>query len=614
MGKDAALLPAGVVSGQKVIFMFESITSQRVQASNFDRLPIPFRAVATDIVTGGMVVIGDGELSMAMRSSMSVPAVFDPVPRGDALLVDGGLVRNLPVDVVRDMGAQVVIAVDVGTKLAGAKEIDNMLSIVNQMSSLLTVFNTDEQIKTLKGKDVLIVPEIGDRISSADFGKLEQAIPIGYAAASAVEDQLRLLSLPESEYLAWRKQTNECVSGPPQVHFVQLDNQSRFSDEVISQLITIKPGDTLDLAQLNHDIRQIYGLGFIRQALYNIVEDDGHQGVRITVQQDKRGEKFIETGMDLSASGRGTAINIRAGYLNTALDDRGSEFRFMVQLGEEAGIFADYYKPLDDALKYNFQPSVSFYSRPLLVYDSQGNALAKTEIDEYGGALTFGREFGRHAGLFAGVTRYRGELDVTIGDPELEPFAFEGAEWFVELQLDRLDDRYLPTHGWLSQLKYTRSAQGLGADESFEQLEFSFFGSYTRGLHNFVWGTQYNTTLDDIVPLYAVYTAGGFFNMSGFEPNSLLGPHYGQILAGYRYQVGHSGFLPAYAGMTVEYGNAVAKRSDIFSEGILNGSLYFGYDSPVGPIYLGVGLSEERRAIYFMRLGTIFGPRSIGRR
>ena len=149
IGKNSSLLPKGVVTGQKVIFMFESVASQRVNTTNFDQLPIPFRAIATDIVSGDMVVIGDGELSMAMRASMAVPAIFDPVRRGDALLVDGGLVRNLPVDVARNLGADVVIAVDVGTKLMGKEEINNVLSIVSQMGGLLTVSNTNLQIKSL---------------------------------------------------------------------------------------------------------------------------------------------------------------------------------------------------------------------------------------------------------------------------------------------------------------------------------------------------------------------------------------------------------------------------------------------------------------------------------
>jgi NTE family protein len=125
---------------------------------------------------------------------------------------------------------------------------------------------------------------------------------------------------------------------------------------------------------------------------------------------------------------------------------------------------------------------------------------------------------------------------------------------------------------------------------------------------------QYNTSLDDIVPVYALYSGGGFMNMSGFEPNSLIGSQFGSILAGYRYQVAKSGFLPGYVGTTLEYGNASDKRSEIFSNGIINGSVYLGYRSPLGPVYLGVGWSEHRSAIYFIRLGSIFGSRSLGRR
>jgi len=614
IGKDSNLLPKGVVSGQKVIFFFESVTSQRVNTSDFDQLPIPFRAIATDIVSGKMVVIADGELSMAMRSSMAVPAIFDPVRRDDFLLVDGGLVNNLPVDIAREMGADVVIAIDVGTPLMGKKDINNVLSIVSQMSGLLTVHNTKLQIESLSVDDILISPDLGSEITSADFKKLDEAIPIGYAATVAVQDQLQKYSLSESEYRAWRKQIDDCVNGPPQVHFVSLDNQSRFSDDVILELVTIKPGETLDLEQLEKDLSLIYGLGFIRQARYSIVEENGQEGIEITVHPDDRGTQYIETGMDLSFSGRGTDFNIRAGYLNTGLDDRGSEIRVLAQFGESPGLFVDYFRPFDDGLKYSFQPSFSVFSRPLLIFDDKGNALAEIELDEIGAAITLGREFGRHTKISTGITRYAGSMDITIGNPDLTPFNFNGAEVFVELDFDRLDDRYLPTRGVLASLKYTNSSRSLGADNGFNQLEASLFASHTFGLHNLLWGGQYNTSLDENLSIYSWYTGGGFLNMSGFEPNSLIGQHYGFVMAGYRYQVGKSGFMPGYAGMTLEYGNATQKRSEIFSDGLLNGSVYLAYSSPLGPIYVGVGWSEQRSAIYFLRMGTVFGPRSLGRR
>lgn len=551
---------------------------------------------------------------MAMRASMAVPGVFDPVRRGDALLVDGGLVRNLPVDVARDMGADVIIAVDVGTKLAGKDDINNALAIVYQMSGLLTVKNTDIQIENLGDDDVLITPKIGDKITSADFTKLDEAIPLGYAAAEAVQERLQKYSLSESDYRAWRRQLDKCVEGPAQVHFVDLDNQSRFSDDVIAELITIQPGQPLDLEQLDYDLRQIYALGFIRQARYSVVEKDGQQGIVITVLQDERGTQFIETGIDLAFSARGTVFNLRGGYLATGLDERGSEFRAVAQIGESPGIFVDYFRPLDDALKFSFEPSLFWFDRPLYVYDSRGDAVAELEINEWGGTLAFGREFRRDAKLSAGYVRYTGDMDIAVGNPDIRPFSYDGAELFAELKYDRLDDRYLPTRGVYSTLRYMDSVEGLGADSSFDQLEFAIFGSHTFGFHNLIWGAQYNTSLDDDVPIYGLYAGGGFFNMSGYEPGSLIGPNFGSLLAGYRYQVAKSGLLPGYIGMTVEYGNAAEYRDEIFSDGLLNGSVYFGYKTPLGPVYLGIGWSEDRSAIYFLRLGALLGTSSLGRR
>ncbi len=620
IGKDSDLLPRGVMAGQKITFMFESVASQRVSTSNFDNLPIPFRAIATDIVSGRMIVMDTGELSMAMRASMSVPGVFDPVQREGALLVDGGLVRNLPVDVARDMGADVVIAVDVGTKLATKEELTSALAIIYQMSGLLTVSNTEKQIKALGDNDVLISPEIGDLISSADFNKLDEAIPLGYDATELVQDQLQKYSLSEAEYRSWRQQIDGCVEGPPQVHFVRLNNQSRFSDDVIRELITIEPGERLDLDQLDHDLRQIYGLGFIRQARYSVVEQDSQQGIEITVHQDERGTDYIETGLDLSFSDRGTTFNIRGAYLKTDLDERGAELRAMVQLGESSGVFFDYFKPLDDRLRYSFHPSASYFERPLYFFDSEGDALAEVKLDELGAAISLTREFSRYARATAGFTRYSGKMDVIVGDPNIDPFSFDGAEFFLELEYDRLDDRFLPTKGLYSQLKYTDSVESLGADVDFDQLEFSLYSSHTFGRHNILWGGQYNTSLNnntslnDEVPVYGWYTGGGFLNMSGYEANSLIGPHYGLVFAGYRYQVAQSGFLPGYVGTTLEYGNVATERDDIFDDGRINGSFYFAYKTPLGPVYLGIGWSEERRPVYFLRFGTIFGARNLGRR
>ena len=614
LGSNSSLLPSGVVSGQKILFMFESVATRRNHVSNFDDLPIAFRAIATDIVTGDMVVINDGDLAIAMRASMAVPAIFDPVRRNDQLLVDGGLSRNLPVDVARNMGADVVIAVDVGTKLATEEDVNNVLKIVYQMTSLLTVQNTSTQIEAMLPGDVLISPAIGNTISSADFNKLDEAIPLGYDATRALDEKLKPYSLSEADYAAWREQVTSCVQEKPKVQFIHLDNQSRFSDEVILKLITIQPGENLDLKRLESDIRQIYGLGFIRQAKYAIVQKEGQQGIEIEVLEDARGSRFLETGLDLSSSLRGTEFNIRAAYLNIGLDKRGAEFRTMVQFGESPGIFVDFYKPLDDTLRYSVWPSAFAFSRPLLYFDDKGHPLAELDIKEIGGSITFGREFKRHLAVFAGYARFAGNLKIEVGLPHIKPYSFNGGEMFTQLVYDRLDDRYLPSRGAYAHIQYTVSDENFGADADYSQIEIDYFSTRTFGLHNIMWGGQYNTSDAASIPDYALFTAGGFLNMSGFDPNSLIGPQFGHIMAGYRYQVGKSGLLPGYIGTTLEYGNVATERQDLFKDGYLNGSVYMAYGSPLGPVYLGIGWSDDRSPIYFLRLGSVFGPRAIGSR
>ncbi|MFT5141291.1 MAG: NTE family protein [Rhodothermales bacterium] len=613
IGKENESLPEGVIAGQKVLLLFESETSNRVQTRNFDHLPVPYRAVATDIVTGEMVVINEGSLAVAMRASMAVPAYFDPVRKDGRLLVDGGLVRNLPVDVVREMGADLVIAVDVGTPLRDANNIGNILSIVDQMSSLLIVKNTREQIEQLYERDTLITPKLGHEISAADFSAVDKVVALGYEGADRVRSKLAEYAVSESNYLLWQQHKESCVTGLPEIQFVKLDNRSRFSDKVINELINVHPGDLLNTEQVDKDLRQIYALGFIHLAYYEMIEENGQNGIEFHVLQSSRGTDFIETGLSINGGTRSTEIGFKAAYLKTDLDERGSEVRAAVQLGNDTGLLLDYYKPLDDRLRYIFQPEFSISRRDLLLFDNSGRALAQVDIDEIGTGLKFGREFGRHAGIFASVSRYSGSAQISLGQPGPK-IRFDGGEWGLSFVYDRLDNRFLPSSGSLIKLDYIVSDKNLGADSEFEQIQFDFLSSKTWGEHNLLLAGRFNTTLDNNAPIYALFTGGGQLNMSGFEPNELIGQHFGMVAAGYRYNVVQSGLMPAYAGFTLEYGNAAERAGDVFGKGILNASLYMSYDSPLGPVYLGYGFNENSSGVYFLTLGSLLGSQSIGRR
>jgi NTE family protein len=613
IGKDSQLLPAGAIHGQKLSFLFETLTSQRVQTTNFDELPIPYRGVAADVVTGHAVVLGDGDLSVAMRSSMSVPGVFDPVERGQYLLVDGGIANNLPVDVVRAMGADIVIAVDVGTPLATRKELKTLLDLTSQLSGLLVVRNSEAQIATLTQADVLIRPALGDDITAGSFDKAAEAIPIGYAAASEVRERLARLAISDAAYAEYRRHIESCVTRLPPIQFVRLNNQSRFDDSVIEARLHVPLGQPLDVAALQKDIDQIYALGFLDLARYQVVEESGQTGVQIDVVQDVRGTQYIEWGGDIFSNTDGSAINLRIGYLNTALDSYGSELRVLTQFGETPGISAEIYKAIDPPLQLLMVPKVWLTRSHLNTYTDSGHQTGAYRVDEWGGQLTLLKEFGRSVAMGPGIRRYGGKADLTVGEADLQQPKFDGAEYYFNVQYDRLDNRYIPSTGTSTVITYLQSDHSLGADANFTQILANWFTAWTTGPHTIIGGARYNTTLDDDAPLYALFRMGGLFNLSGLEEDEATGQNAGMVLASYRYNFGGAGLFPAYIGVSAEYGNATEHKQDVFDNGIMNGSIYFAYTSPAGPLYWGVGFAEDGRRSYFLRLGNIFGRTRIGR-
>lgn len=613
IGESAALLPPGAISGQKINFLFETLVKQRTRVSEFDDLPVPFRAVATDLVTGNQVVLQDGDLALAMRASMSVPGVFDPVSWGDYLLADGGLTNNVPIDVVRAMGADVVIAVSVGTGLTPREELTDVLSIAGQLTNFMTNTNTAISLATLTPRDVLIVPSLGDTVTSAAFEKVREGMAIGYEAAAGARDALSPLAVAPQDYRAYRQSVSGCISPPRQIDFVRLENHSRFSDDVIEGRITVSEGDALDVEVLRSDVAAIYGLGFLDRARYQLVEEDGGTGVVFEVANDPRGTQLIETGLDLSDGEEGSAYNFRLGYLNTALDGYGSELRVLVQLGEDPALLGDLYKYFDPELEWYIQTQLFAEQRNITGYDGDGNARLIARIDQAGGLLGFGREFGRSARLGLGIRLFTGESDVRVGPPLTEAIDFDGGEYLLTATYDRLDDPYFPGDGALVNFTYVKADDSLGSDAEYEQVIFEALSATTHERHSAMGAFRYYDTVDGEAPLYALFRAGGFGNLSGLQYNELSGQHYGMLMGGYRYHVAGSGLLPAYLGGTLEYGQVADDAGDLLDDGVLNGSVYFGYRSPIGPLYIGAGFAEGGRATYFIRVGNIFSRSGVSR-
>ena len=263
VGDGEIKIPLAYIRGQKFDLMLNRLTLPVVGIDDFDRLPIPYRAVATDLETGKEVVLAKGNLARSIRASLAVPAAFDPVEIDGRLLVDGGLANNVPVSVARSMGADVFIVVDVGSGLYKRDEIHSALDVTAQLANFLFTLNTEQQLATLGPSDVLILPQLGD-LGGGDFEHAADAIPIGESAAREASDALRRYSVSEEDYARYLASRDRARSGAPQIDFVRIENRSRLDDAVIGERISARIGEPLDVDTLERDIGTVYGLDNFR--------------------------------------------------------------------------------------------------------------------------------------------------------------------------------------------------------------------------------------------------------------------------------------------------------------------------------------------------------------
>jgi NTE family protein len=288
-------MPAGVLGGQRLDLMLKALEFGTTTERDFDRLPIPYRAVAADIATGQAIVMGEGSLSTAMRASMSISGVFPPVLLEGRQLVDGGAVANLPVGIAQKLGAARILAVDISSPLSEAEEIRSFFSIINQMSGLLTVGNVQADIQRLGPEDVYIRPELGD-ITFSSFERAGEAVGIGEAAARAQIDKLRALAAtPE----AWQAlQARRAQQAPTvMVDEVRIDNRSWVDDEVVRRRLNIKPGMAADGPEVTAAVMQLLALDYFGTIACDYERVDGKGVLQVDVPQKPHGKAHLQFGL-----------------------------------------------------------------------------------------------------------------------------------------------------------------------------------------------------------------------------------------------------------------------------------------------------------------------------
>jgi NTE family protein len=607
--------PPGILDGQKIDLLLKKYSLPAVAVRDFDDLGIPYRAVATDLATGEAVVIGNGDLALAMRASMSLPAVFAPREIGGRLLVDGGISSNLPIDVVRRMGADVVIAVDISTPLSERRQLQSVLDVTEQITNILTRRGADLQIASLTDKDIFIRPDLGD-ITTASFERAAEAIPIGAAAAEAVLDELMPLSVSEKEY---RAHMNDRGRGPashakpassPVIDRVRIVNRSRLADGVITATLGINSGEPLDIVRLEKDLEQLYGLELFESVYYDITGEPGHTELEVSARERSWGPNYLQFGVAIFEDFEGPNFNLAAAYTRTAVNSLNGEWRTGFQVGQEPGVFTEFHQPLDRRLRKFIHAQASFIEEADNVYDSEGNKLSELGVRRYGAGLAVGRELGTWGEIRAGAVRETGEIGVQVGDPEQPDTRFETGEVFLQLFLDELDNVNFPRSGGDLRIRITAGLEELGSDQDYEQGYVDGSYAYTAGRLTGLLGGLFAVTRYSDAPYQRLYRLGGFTRLSGLEENELQGQHAALLSCIITRQVLNTNLLSLNGGLSFEYGNVFQERDDMeFENGIAAGSIFLGIDTLIGPIYLAYGRAEGGRGNFYFVLGQSFNHR-----
>ncbi|MFJ7145907.1 MAG: patatin-like phospholipase family protein [Pseudomonas protegens] len=601
-------LPLGVIQGQNLALLLESKLAHASDTRDFDKLPIPFRAVATDIASGEKVVFRKGHLPQVIRASMSIPAVFAPVELDGRLLVDGGMTDNIPLDVARDMGVDIAIVVDIGTPLRSRKQLNTVVDVLNQSITLMTRRNSEEQLATLHKDDVLIQPSLSS-FGVTDFGRAQEVIDAGYRATRILDARLARLrpAHPLDAELTAARQPSQRT---PIISAIKVENDSKVSDDVIRYYIRQHIGEPLDLGRLETDMGTLYGLDFFEQVQYRVVHKGQHNTLVISARGKRSGTDYLRLGLNLSDDMRGdSAFNIGASYRMNGINSLGAEWLTRVQIGDQQEIYSEFYQPLDAGSRYFIAPFIAAEAQNVeAVLDN--DPIAEYRLERYGLGLNLGRQIGNSGEVRFGVGEAWGKADVRIGDHNLPSENFNEGYYQLQYSFDSLDNVYFPHSGEDIGLTLRQFEPSLGSDNRYRQWEFKLDKALSSGPNTFVLGGRYGRTLDNAEVVTSSFLLGGARQLSGFRQDALSGQNITLARAVYFRRLTPRSYLPLdfplYLGGSLERGR-VWNNDNAFDSGYINAaSIFLGFDTPLGPLNFSYGFNDDNQKALSLNLGQTF--------
>lgn len=601
-------LPPGAAGNQALESALQRLLPPGMATQPASRLPLAYRAVATDLRSGELVELRDAPLHASVRASLSVPGLLAPVAVDGRLLVDGGLVRNLPLDIARAMGAEILIAVNVGTSVGDGGNLGSALGVAQQMLNILTEQNVERSLRELSPQDVLIAPELG-RLGFADFRGAAQAVAAGERAAMAIAARLQTLAVAEAPYAAW--EAHRAAALPPasdgemrRLARLEVRGTGFSGAAALAAESGLAVGEPVTASQARRAADRLYGRGDFERVEVDIDDDaDGRRIVLRPVEAEWRRSR-VRLGLELS-SDFADDNNFSVGAMHTLswIDDWGAELRTRGRLGSARSLESEFWQPLGPGSPWFAALSAHYSAGSRNVY-SDGLRVLRSGLKEYGTTLALGRQLGSLGDLRLGVIRVHDSSEQEIPQPAVpvRQRAFETVQ-FVQVRLDTLEPLAFPTQGFLVDARYeNRPAADPGLPRT-DGSQLSALVAFRLG----AWGGHAYAEGSTSTPGLVDRSLGGFLRLSGTTRNSLNG---NTVLFG-RAVLGRAiGQMPAglggaiRGGVSLETGGAFVRFRDADAGSLRQaGSAFISVDTRFGPLYLAAGATARGQNAFYLFLG-----------
>ena len=607
--KKGVKLSGGVVNGQRLMFELRRLLAPVAHINNFDELPIPFRAVATDIRTGEAVVLKQGNLPMAIRASMSIPGIFAPVTINNRLLVDGLVSNNVPVDLARDMGADIVIV----SRIPAGKprELNSAIDITLQTIDLLVRKSSEMQLASLTPQDILIEPPIGD-INSLDFARVKETIPLGEQGALAKLPELLALAQPAGATNAANLMSNPLPADEAFViRQVRITNDSKLNNRIVQDKLGIKAGQQVNHAQLQKALDRVYGLGSFRMVDYELKpQAEGGYNLHIITQKSELGDQRLNIGFALGDDFDGdTRYQAGVKYTKRDLTDKGTELRVQGIIGERILAKGEIYHPLQDEKQRFISPKVWYQERNAAVFQDDHQA-AELRTHEIGAEFDVGRELGNTAEAKAGIFYQRTRPTVKTGEFAIPDNSIHEAGVKLQYQADSLDSVDFPTKGGRASASVTQGVKAIGSDRNYTQVEVEGERVWSiQDKHRIIASGHAVAKNDNDNGLqYASNSTLQTGRLAFPSKDQWLGNYTAEGAVTYMRQIAEvPKVAKVHAGVAAGVGQQWQSKDDV-NVGDLRkaGTVFIGGETPVGPAFVGVRKVEGMDKQFYFNLGKDF--------